>query len=118
MDEREKRNRLNHCCEQHHKIPIKKCRPRSCKEDVGEFIHSAANIENALANAINAQSYMIKHGNLSKKELCYFTNKLERTLKLAIKKEIVLDFLIQDIGDVCEHCMKHHSNCCCNHRPF
>ncbi|MFC4023634.1 hypothetical protein ACFOUV_07335 [Oceanobacillus longus] len=49
------------------------------------FLRSVANMENALASALNAAS-----GNSTPTEL-------ERLLKLIIKKEIVLEFLLEDV---------------------
>ncbi|MFC4023633.1 hypothetical protein ACFOUV_07330 [Oceanobacillus longus] len=53
------------------------------------FIQSVANMEDALTNALNAAS-----GNATPSEL-------ERLLKLIIKKEIVLEFLLDEFPDLC-----------------
>lgn len=99
---------------------------KSCEELFNEFIESAANIENALANAINAESHILDSGNLTSEELLFFTNKLEDLIKLSIKKELVLEFLIEDVIKGCKELKKHkrctHSpcckTCCCNDCDF
>ena len=87
---------------------------KNCQEQVNEFIEAASNIENALANAINAESEILRCGHFTHEELSFFTNKLENLLKLAIKKEIILEFLIEDVIKACKECER-HKNCDCKH---
>ncbi|MBM7704348.1 hypothetical protein [Metabacillus iocasae] len=78
------------------------CPPKPCNESLSELISSAAEIENAMANAINAEVDLLKRGNLTTEQLIILTNKLENLLKLVIKKEIVLEFLIEDATKACK----------------
>ena len=75
-----------------------------CSSSYNQFIRAVANIENSLADAIEAQSDLLKNDSLSKEELRYFSDQLEEMLKLVIKKEIILEFLIDDIVQGCKHC--------------
>lgn len=77
---------------------------KTCEEALGEFLDEAANLEGAIANAINAESELVKQG-------CLDPCKLEHLLKLAIKKEIVLEFLIEDVMKGCSHLKKHEKPC-------
>lgn len=52
---------------------------------LNEFQRSAAKMEDALANVLNAVSGRVSPG------------QLERILKLIIKKEIILEFLLEEI---------------------
>ncbi|AIF45487.1 hypothetical protein [Virgibacillus sp. SK37] len=103
----------NHCCSCKHKS-------KPCKDNLSEFLGSAADIEKALANAINAKSELLRDDNLTPKEKILYSTKLENLIKLAIKKEIILEFLLEDAINVCEFddkCKKHwpkgdsHSGC-------
>lgn len=80
----------------HHHKP---CDCGTCEENLNCFILEAAHIENALANAINAESQLVLEGKLS-------ADKLENLIKLAIKKEIVLELLLEDIIKECNECKK------------
>ncbi|MFC4023632.1 hypothetical protein ACFOUV_07325 [Oceanobacillus longus] len=108
-----------HSCEdRHEKEHHKKEKPKkTCQESLNEFIASAAEIENALANAINAEVSLMKRLSLSPKEAMKFTEKLENLIKLAIKKEIILEFLLEETIEACkEHveckkCSSHHCKC-------
>jgi hypothetical protein len=74
-----------------------------------------------LANAINAESSILKEGNFTPEQLSMLTNKLEDLIKLAIKKEIVLEFLIEDAIKACKvssrckdvHICYHNGHCDC-----
>ncbi|MEC3656848.1 hypothetical protein P9148_17460 [Bacillus siamensis] len=94
-----------HCCEKHdHFKKEKKHRSKlKCQESLNEVLLSIAEIENALANAINAQTEVIKKGSFSPDELSLLIDKLENTIKLAIKKEIILELLLEDAVKACEH---------------
>ncbi len=87
---------------------MKRCPKRKgCEERVTEFIESAAHIENALAQAISAESQLINEGELDFDEALLVIEKLEKLIKLAIKKEIILEFLLEDIVESCNK----HSKC-------
>lgn len=62
------------------------------------FIQSVANMEDALTNVLNAAS-----GNAT-------PSQLERLLKLIIKKEIVLEFLLEEFPDLCRDTTSMFSN--------
>jgi len=116
-------NDKNLCCSKNPNPHWKKCKPshhypskKTCKESLSELISSAANIENALANAINAEISILKNGNFTPEQIIVLTNKLENLLKLAIKKEIILEFLIEDATKACKMPRKckghnHHYDC-------
>lgn len=72
--------------------------PHISNESLVELITSVANIENALANAINAVSYSIKQEGLAIEENLRLINKLEEVLNLTININIILDFLIEDVN--------------------
>jgi exonuclease VII small subunit len=78
------------------------CKPKSCQENLDELMSSVVNIENALAKAIETECEIFKNGNLTSQELNHFINKLEQLLKMAIQKEIMLDFLIEDAIKTCK----------------
>ncbi|WP_313803712.1 hypothetical protein [Cytobacillus sp.] len=84
----------HHCrCKSHH---------QSCQESLSKLLASVAHIENALANAINAESEILKEGNLTPEQVLMLSNKLEDLIKLAIKKEMILEFLIEDAIKACK----------------
>ena len=73
----------NLCCDKKPDQHWKKCEPKphcspkkTCKESLSELISSAASIENALANTINAESHILKEGNFTPEQLLVLTNKL------------------------------------------
>ena len=74
---------------------------KPCRESLSRT-HLVEPIENALADAINAEVDLIKNGNFTAEQKLLLTNKLEDLLKLAIKKEIVLEFLIEDATNACK----------------
>lgn len=92
----------DYCRAKYKNKSCKKSNEKSCEENLNELIASAVNTENALANAINTESTILKNGDFTATELITFMNKLEKLLKLAIKKEIILDFLIEDAIEACE----------------
>ena len=79
----------------------------SCRESINEILSSVAKIERALANAINVEANLLKREELSSKQISFVTNKLEELLKLAIKKEIILESLLQEAIKACENEEKH-----------
>lgn len=87
--------------------PKKGCPEKSCQENLNEFLASVVEIEHALANAINAEVNLINKLHLSPKEAERFTEKLENLIKLAIKKEIILEFLLEETTKAC----KEHGEC-------
>ncbi|WP_156290643.1 hypothetical protein [Oceanobacillus salinisoli] len=84
---------------------------KSCKEVLTELIASAVKIENSLAEAISAESRVLKEGDFTAEELVVLTNNLENLLKHAIKKEIVLELLIEDATKACKPLKKHKHSC-------
>lgn len=94
-----------HPCERkshHHKL---------CQQSLSELLASVANIESALANAINTESEILKEGNMTHEQLLMYSSKLEDLIKLAIKKEIILEFLIEDAIKACETAEKCDKSC-------
>lgn len=85
-----------------HQCGCKSHHHQSCQQSLSELLASVANIENALANAINAESEILKEGNMTPEQLLVLSNKLEDLIKLAIKKEIILEFLIEDAIKACK----------------
>lgn len=85
------------CCSSYHHVHChhehKEC--GTCEQAVNCFIFEAAHIENALADAILAESQLLKEGKTS-------PEKLEKLVKLVIKKEMVLEFLLEDILNACK----------------
>ncbi|WP_085991262.1 hypothetical protein [Oceanobacillus senegalensis] len=93
-----------------------------CMEELSELIRSVANMENALAEAIEAEILILKYGNFKPEEVKEFHDRLENLIKLAIKKEIILEFLIDDTTKACKEirtkddhkckkCSPHPCNC-------
>ncbi|MGJ9457264.1 hypothetical protein [Oceanobacillus sp. CF4.6] len=105
-----------HRCEDRHEykeVPRRKL----CHDSLSEFIESAAEIENSLANAINAETHLMKTLDFTPKEAIQFSKKLEDLIKLAIKKEIILGFLLEETMKACKDqpkckkCESHHCKC-------
>lgn len=90
------------CNSHHHK---------SCQQSLSELLASVANIENAFAKAINAESEILKEGDMTPEQRLMVSNKLEDLIKLAIKKEIILEFLIEDAIKACKTAEK-CDKCC------
>ncbi|WP_249872055.1 hypothetical protein [Oceanobacillus saliphilus] len=114
----------SHCDHRHHhkdKKEHKKPPPKkSCQESLNEFIASVAEVENSLAQAINAEVHLMKKLDFSPKEAIKFTEKLENIIKLAIKKEIIMEFLLEetikackDHKKKCKKCPPHKCTCHC-----
>ncbi len=74
----------------------------SCREKLNEIISSVADMEVALADAINAQTRILRKENLNSEQLALFTMHLEQLIVLTIKKEMMLEFLIQDVVAACQ----------------
>lgn len=102
---------------EHHEHPkqddhqkCRKCSRRKCQKKINEILSSVAEIEKALANAINAQTELLRREQLPLGQVSFLTEKLEELIRLAIKKEIILELLIQDAIKACEQleCHDHH----------
>ncbi len=67
--------------------------------NIGDFIQSIVQIENAFANVLNSQSdYLDAHrDNFTPEQLLQYNDHLAEIIKLAIKKEIILEFLLDEI---------------------
>ncbi|MDQ6598596.1 hypothetical protein E2K98_14110 [Bacillus salipaludis] len=98
----------HHAKDEHHKS--RKCSQRKCQKKINEILSSVAEIEKALANAINAETELLRREHLSPGQVSFLTEKLEELIRLAIKKEIILELLIQDAIKACEQseCHEHH----------
>ncbi|RLL46736.1 hypothetical protein D8M04_05900 [Oceanobacillus piezotolerans] len=96
-----------YCMEECKYKPKRKCDSckkhdhKTSKEVLTELIESAVETVNSLADAISAESQAIREGNFTAEELKVLTNNLEDLIKLAIKKEIVLESLIEDAIKAC-----------------
>lgn len=69
----------------------------SSKETILQILSSVANIENALADAINVQTKILNKGNFKAEELETFTDNLIKLIALSIRKELALDIILQDL---------------------
>jgi hypothetical protein len=69
----------------------------SSRETVLQILSSVANIENALADAINVQTKILSKGNFKADQLETFTDNLIKLIALSIRKELALDIILQDI---------------------
>lgn len=74
----------------------------SPRERIFEILSSVANIENALADAINVQTRILSKGNFKGEQLELFANNLIDTIALSIRKELALDFILQDVINAVE----------------
>lgn len=74
----------------------------SHREKVFEIVSSVAEIENALAEAIKVQTKILKKDNLKSDQLENYLDTLTELIVLSIKKELVLDFLLQDVLEAWE----------------
>ncbi|MDE5412663.1 hypothetical protein [Alkalihalobacterium chitinilyticum] len=74
--------------------------PQVSNESLDELITSVANIENALANAINAVCFSINQDNLAIEERLQLIKKLEEVINLTININIILEFLIEDVSTI------------------
>jgi hypothetical protein len=71
-------------------------------EKIFEIISSVAEIEFALADAINAQTRILRKENLTTDQLTRFTDSLTELIALSIQKEMMLEFLIKGAIDAWE----------------
>jgi hypothetical protein len=69
----------------------------SSRETILQILSSVANIENALADAINVQTKILSKGNFKADQLETFTENLIKLIALSIRKELALDIILQDI---------------------
>jgi hypothetical protein len=69
----------------------------SSQERILELLSSVSNIENALADAINVQTRILSKGNFKADQLEQFTDNLLKLISLAIRKELALDIILQDV---------------------
>jgi hypothetical protein len=74
----------------------------SSQETILEILSSVASIENALADAINAQTRILNKGNFKSDQLELFTDNLMTLIALTIRKELALDIILQDVIDAVE----------------
>ncbi|MFV8827427.1 hypothetical protein [Alkalihalobacterium sp. APHAB7] len=81
-------------------FPHQPASPQVSNDSLVELIDSVANIENALANAINAVCFSINQDNLASEESLQLVKKLEEILNLTINLNIILDFLIEDANSL------------------
>ncbi|QHS22037.1 hypothetical protein GWK91_03340 [Virgibacillus sp. MSP4-1] len=88
-----------------HDPPPKRPPSKPCEEQLSDFIGSVAELEEALAHAIKAEADQLRK--CDKKDSLHHAKNLEDLLKHAIKKEIVMELLLDDIVDGCKHTHKH-----------
>lgn len=69
----------------------------SSRETVLQILSSVANIENALADAINVQTKILSKGNFKAEQLETYTGNLIKLIALSIRKELALDIILQDV---------------------
>jgi hypothetical protein len=74
----------------------------SSRETILDILSSVANIENALADAINVQTKILSKGNFKAEQLELFTDNLMKLIALSIRKELALDIILQDIIEAAE----------------
>jgi hypothetical protein len=74
----------------------------SSRERIFEILSSVANIENALADAISAQTRILSKGNLKSDQLELFSENLITLIALSIRKELALDIILQDVINAVE----------------
>lgn len=91
----------NGCCEKRLE-PKPHCPQQTCQQSLNELLASVAVVENSLANAVNSVSNSLKENNLTEEQVTKRINQLEDVLKLVIKKEIILEFLIEEATKACQ----------------
>ena len=74
----------------------------SSRETILEILSSVASIENALADAINAQTRILNKGNFKSDQLELLTGNLITLIALTIRKELALDIILQDVINAVE----------------
>jgi len=93
------------------------------KHNINDFIKAMTKLENAFADILNAEAKYLRENlnHLNPDEALKFNEKLENILKLIIKKEIILEFLFDEIkqcpkkcSEVCDcYCKDEHDTCPC-----
>ncbi|NRD76875.1 hypothetical protein HPT25_05130 [Bacillus sp. BRMEA1] len=74
----------------------------SNRDRVFEVISSVAEMEFALADAINAQTRILRRENLSPDQLKEFSEDLAQLIALTIQKEMMLEFILKGALDAWE----------------
>lgn len=82
----------------------RKCPPHSttCQDKLNEVIASVAELEQALANAIHNISETLNHSRLTPSQLERRIEQLQDVIQLAIKKEIILQSILESAIEACE----------------
>lgn len=94
------------------------------QQTIDEFVRSITRIETAFANILDSEVEFLKRNKdqFSPKELSKFNENLEEIIKLAIKKEIILQLLLEEIKKCPEKCKREKSdNChckCCEEKKY
>lgn len=93
------------------------------KHNINDFIKAMTKLENAFADILNAEAKYLRESlnHLTPDEALKFNENLENILKLIIKKEIILEFLLDEIkqcpkecNEVCDcYCKDEDDPCLC-----
>ncbi|HEY4552682.1 MAG TPA: hypothetical protein VIG80_05775 [Bacillaceae bacterium] len=85
--------------------------------NIDEFVRSITRIENAFANILNGEAEFLNRNRdrFTAEEFFKFNERLEEILKLVIKKEIILEFLLDEIKKCPQECPKEpeEDHCSC-----
>ncbi len=74
----------------------------SYRDKIFGILSSVAEIEHALAEAISVQTKILRKDNLRSEQIELYSETLTDLITLSIKKEIILEFLLQDVIDAWE----------------